>query len=129
MKRLLAILALVAVAAHAEYDAVTIRTSTALTPTNSVIITNAIPVTGKIVAMTVGASGGSATARVYTVSANGSSHSAARTLQAATVATVAGYETNYAVNAYVAGDLLVARFDNAAITSSVSAAVTVIYDR
>lgn len=131
MKNLICLLAcaLVCSAARAEYDSVTIRTAAALTPTNSVVLTNAIPVTGKIVALTAAAAGGSVTARVYTVSANGSSHTAARTIQSATVAPVGGYETNYAANVFLAGDNLVARFDNAAITSSVTAVVTVIYER
>ena len=116
------------VATAGTHEGITFSSST-VTPTNSVTVTNPVPVTGWVRSFsTVGVSG-LATVRVTTVAGKGSSLGAAKTIYGPGGAVVAGVVTNFGDNwIYLADDYLVYRVDNGAITSSVTATSTLIIE-
>lgn len=129
MKKIIFLLAAMVLSAVAgEHASVTIRSGSIATNA-AAVVTNSIPVSGKIVSLSMGTTLGSATVSVYTVSNVGSSLGSSKTIQSAFVTGSAGMVTNYAAPAYLAGDYLVARFDNATATSSVLPVVTIIYEK
>lgn len=100
---------------------------TTLTPTNSISVTNRIGITGYTKSLTIALAGGSATVRVTTVAGIGSTLGTAKTVWGPGVVTVAGLTTNLeASGTFLADDELVARYDNAAITSSVTSIKTIL---
>jgi hypothetical protein len=111
------------------HDSLTTKTLVSLTGTNTIVRTNSAAITGKVLSMTLGSTGGSCTARVYTVSDNGSSWGTTKILLPAIVVPPAGIVTNFAAVQYLAEDLVVVRFDNAATTAAVDCAATLIFER
>jgi len=129
MKKQLAIISLLAVSVFGgEHSSITIRNS-AIATNASATVTNAISVGGKVLAVYANAAGGSSTVQVYTVSNIGTSHGASKTILPAIVVGASGFSTNFASPIYLGGDLVVARFNNATATSSVTPVVSVIYEK
>lgn len=92
------------------------------------IVTNRTRTTGKVVSLSCGSSGGSATVTVYTVAGQGTSLNTAKTIFPAAVVAPSGVVTNFAASIYLYDDLIVYRTDNAANTASVSTAAMVLIE-
>lgn len=123
----------VSVLAASPYEATEHILSGSVSGTNTVIVTNATPITGQMLSLVTKSVGGSATVTVYTVAGVGSTlGTTAKTLLAATVVPPGGYVTNYfggGAQHSLYGDKVVIRTDNAAITAAVSTTTMIITGR
>lgn len=129
MKKYLAILSLAPLfAIGGEHTHLTIANSSIATNA-SATVTNAVSVSGKVLALFANAAGGSSTVQVYTVSNIGTSHGASKTILPAIVVGASGFATNLASPIYLGSDRIVAKFGNSTVTSSVTPVVSVIYEK
>lgn len=138
MKKLLVGLALAVLAIRAEagqFELISCTPTNSLIGTNTFFVTNAVPHTGRIRSLSAASAGGGCTVTVTTVSGIGSSRGSAKTIFGPQVVLSGGVVTNfgtvsnYASDVFIGEDYLVYRFDNAAITSSVTPSVGIINEQ
>lgn len=114
-----------------QHDSLVLECGTLTTNLQNAIVTNRVPITGKIVSMSAYMPGGttaSGTVAITTASGIGSSLGAVKTLLPLQVVLVGGVVTNFSVAQYLAEDYLVMAGVNS-YTNAVAPRVVVIYEK